>query len=210
LLLQLNLDELPEELGGCYGHGLLQLFYCTNLGADCEGELEGWEPFSDCHLLRVVDPSAAPKPRVRPPNKDLWPGRAIKRWRRFDDLPEGMEHDELGLIYHDDFEANTTRIECPELGLVFDGLELEAEDEEGRTIEQAIGPCAEGDKLAGWPDWRQDVRYPNCPKCGKRMGLMFQLDSEDHLPFMFGRSGCGHITQCPEHKDVVAFGWAGG
>jgi hypothetical protein len=27
---------------------------------------------------------------------------------------------------------------------------------------------------------------------------------------MFGDMGIGHITQCPEHLDVVAFGWACG
>ena len=40
------------------------------------------------------------------------------------------------------------------------------------------------------------------------MALVFQVDSEDHVPFMFGDTGCGHVTQCPDHKDVVAFGWA--
>ena len=39
-------------------------------------------------------------------------------------------------------------------------------------------------------------------------GTIFQLDSEDHVPFMFGDVGTGHITQCPEHLEVVAFGWA--
>lgn len=184
------------------------MFYCTNLEAGCEGELQGWEPYSACHFLRVVDPSSAPKPRVRPPNKELWPGCAIKRWRRFHDLPQAMEHDVLGLMYHHDFDADTTCIECPELGLVFDGLESEAEDDEGRTIDQAIGSCAAGDKLTGWPDWRQGVEYPACRACGGRMQLVFQLDSEDNLPYMFGRSGCGHLTQCPEHKDQLAFKFA--
>jgi hypothetical protein len=40
------------------------------------------------------------------------------------------------------------------------------------------------------------------------MELLFQLDSEDHVPFMFGDAGCGHLTRCPEHPDVVTFGWA--
>jgi hypothetical protein len=40
------------------------------------------------------------------------------------------------------------------------------------------------------------------------MGHVFQVDSEDHVPFMFGDAGCGHVTQCPDHKEVVAFGWA--
>jgi uncharacterized protein YwqG len=119
-----------------------------------------------------------------------------------------MEHDVLGLMYHHDFDADTTCIECPELGLVFDGLESEAEDDEGRTIDQAIGSCAAGDKLTGWPDWRQGVEYPACRACGGRMQLVFQLDSEDNLPYMFGRSGCGHLTQCPEHKDQLAFKFA--
>jgi hypothetical protein len=40
------------------------------------------------------------------------------------------------------------------------------------------------------------------------MWHVFQIDSEDNLPYMFGDVGCAHITQCPEHKEVVAFGWA--
>jgi uncharacterized protein YwqG len=65
-----------------------------------------------------------------------------------------------------------------------------------------------GDKLAGWPYWVQGVEYPNCPTCGKKMQFIFQIDSEDNLPYTFGDVGCGHITQCPEHNDVLAFGWA--
>jgi hypothetical protein len=65
-----------------------------------------------------------------------------------------------------------------------------------------------GDKLASWPAWIQNVEYPNCPRCARRMAHLFQVDSEHNVPFMFGDAGCGHITQCPEHKEVVAFGWA--
>jgi hypothetical protein len=39
------------------------------------------------------------------------------------------------------------------------------------------------------------------------MQLVFQ-HTGDKLPFMFGDSGIGHITQCPEHKEFLAFGWA--
>jgi hypothetical protein len=39
------------------------------------------------------------------------------------------------------------------------------------------------------------------------MQLVFQ-HTGDSIPFMFGDMGIGHITQCPEHKEVVAFGWA--
>ncbi len=39
------------------------------------------------------------------------------------------------------------------------------------------------------------------------MRLVFQVDSDDNLSFMFGDSGCGHITQCQHHKNQVAFAW---
>ncbi|MGD1713874.1 DUF1963 domain-containing protein [Dapis sp. BLCC M172] len=65
----------------------------------------------------------------------------------------------------------------------------------------------EGDKLAGWPLWIQGIEYPNCPICGETMRLVFQVDSEDNLPFMFGDAGCGYITQCKHHKNQVAFHW---
>jgi hypothetical protein len=40
------------------------------------------------------------------------------------------------------------------------------------------------------------------------MAHVFQVDSGGNLPFQFGDAGCGHVTLCPEHKEVVAFGWA--
>jgi uncharacterized protein YwqG len=40
------------------------------------------------------------------------------------------------------------------------------------------------------------------------MALVFQLDSEDNLDFMFGDSGVAHVTQCPQHPDIVALAWA--
>ena len=46
------------------------------------------------------------------------------------------------------------------------------------------------------------------PAVSAQMRLVFQIDSNDHLLFMFGDLGCGHLTQCPTHEDVLAFGWA--
>ena len=51
-----------------------------------------------------------------------------------------------------------------------------------------------GEKLGGWPMWVQSVEYPSCPECGAEMTLLFQIDSERNLPYMFGDVGCGHIT----------------
>jgi hypothetical protein len=39
------------------------------------------------------------------------------------------------------------------------------------------------------------------------MRYVFQYTG-DELPFMLGDSGIGHITQCPDHPEVVAFAWA--
>ena len=94
------------------------------------------------------------------------------------------------------------RIECPEYGIM---IETPADDElEDDVIFQVI----EGDKLAGYPNWIQGVEYPNCPECQRRMQFVFQIDSQDNLPVMFGDVGCGHITQCPEHKQILTFSWA--
>jgi hypothetical protein len=40
------------------------------------------------------------------------------------------------------------------------------------------------------------------------MRLLLQIDSEDHLPVSFGDGGCAHLTYCPKHPKVMAFGWA--
>lgn len=37
--------------------------------------------------------------------------------------------------------------------------------------------------------------------------MLFQIDSNTNLPYMFGDVGCGILTYCPEHPDVLAFGW---
>lgn len=67
----------------------------------------------------------------------------------------------------------------------------------------------EKDKLLGWPAWIQGIEYPVCPHCKNKMTYVFQIDSNDNLPYMFGDVGCGHITYCA-CKRVVAFAWACG
>src|SRR5205085_9692765 len=112
---------------------------------------------------------------------DWFPARTITGWKPVDDYPNWEEAEQLGLDLSDD--------------------EIEAIEE--------YYPIS-GDKLGGWPDWVQGVEYPACPSCGETMRLVFQIDSEDNLPYMFGDAGCGHITQCKTHKEQLAFGWACG
>lgn len=181
--LQLDLARLPEGAAGEYGAGLLQMFYCTSGEGACEVDCEAYFPFSESVLVRLVEPGDGARGTAAPPpsgGEDPFPPKRIVGWRRVDDYPGRQEGERLGV----------------ELG----GGEWEAAGGQGY-------PRA-GDKLGGWPYWVQDVEYPDCPRCGARMRLVFQLDSGDNLPYSFGDVGCGHITQCPEHKDVLAFGWA--
>lgn len=199
LFLQLDLADLPEELGQRFGTGLLQLFYCTRDA--CQG-FGGWEPFADdLSRVRVVHPAGPGLATSVAEQDDHFPGKQIVGWTRFTDLPTPCEHDELGLKYTYDFVAGNLRLQCPELGLDLTNPMKDCPAEDIALSEQ-------GDKLAGWPAWVQGVEYPHCPKCGRRMVHVFQLDSQDSIPFMFGDVGCGHVTQCPEHKEIVAFGWA--
>lgn len=197
LFLQLNLSTLPKELENRFGSDVLQLFYCVS--PDCG---EGWEPFSDqCSLCRTIAKSDS-RPALQLHNQ--FAPCAIDGWDEFLDLPDPIEHDRLGIIidYHfHDSPFQPAEMKCPELGLHFQGVEYL------NLLEETV-TSGEGDKLAGWPNWVQDVEYPACPECGAEMQLVMQIDSEDNVPYMFGDCGTGHITQCPEHKHVVAFGWA--
>ena len=70
--------------------------------------------------------------------------------------------------------------------------------------------------------------WPVCPGCSQPMRLfvqldlatlpaaldypiregMLQLESNGLAHHQFGDLGAGHLCQCPEHPQVVAFGWA--
>lgn len=179
LLLQLNLAELPNEVGMKFGQGLLQLFYCTNEYPRCEAECNGWEPFSASQLVRLVQPSARMQV-IRMPEfeRDLAAG-CITGWEETDDYPDHFE--------------------CEENGISLDDGEI-------HMLADSYYPRP-SHKLAGWPFWVQYIDYPQCRRCGRRMELVFQLDS-DCRRYTFGDAGIGHITKCREHKDEVAFGWA--
>lgn len=179
LFLQLNSDGLPADCEQTWGEGLLQFFYCTNTKPACEYDLRAWDPFSPVTLLRVVVPTDSASRYTRSPVINAFPPKRITEWTKTDDLPAWDEMRDLGL-------------ELPE----------ELAEELAETYPR------EGEKLLGWPAWVQSVEYPECPECKTEMGLVFQIDSYKNLPHMFGDAGTGHITQCPIHKQRLAFGWA--
>lgn len=187
LFIQLDLDQLPEAARNDYGSGLLQMFYCINEKPLCEVECEAFFPFAKSALLRIIQI----EPNIKPPGEsmpeDPFPPRLITGWKEVDDYPNWEERKSLG--------TEINEIDWENIG-----------DEEGVTFDEWFPQT--GDKLAGYPRWIQSIEYPDCPLCGGQMQLVFQIDSDDNLPYCFGDVGCGHITQCKEHKDQLAFGWA--
>jgi uncharacterized protein YwqG len=198
VFLQLDLDRLPPELGRRFGSGLLQVFYCVE--GDCAAN--GWEAFSSGKIVRVVFPAEEPgaERSIADAAREPFATRWVTGWRAVIDHPHPPEHEELGLGYAFDFGRGVVRVDCPELGVSADGLPTSAPEE--------LSTAIPGDKLAGWPLWVQGVEYPTCPRCGRVMQLVFQIESEDNVPFMLGDVGTGHVTQCPVHTDTVTFAWA--
>lgn len=181
LFVQLNSAHLPKGAGAPFGDGYLQVFYCTNSEKECEIECDAFFPFSKSSLVRVLSLDLLSDTDViNSPVKDAFPEKEIIGWIPHDDFPNGEELDELGCTLN---------------------------DEQSEFMYEQEFPLPK-DKLLGWPYWVQGVEYPECPECGKRMELIFQIDSEDNLPYMFGDVGCSHITQCKEHKDKMAIAWA--
>jgi hypothetical protein len=186
LFLQLDLGDLPATVRGEYGEGLIQLFYCTSQDPLCEVDCEAFFPFAESVVARLVQPGEGEVSDAGSEGADAqgpeapFPARHVVGWEEREDYPHPYEAEDAGVVLTDE--------------------EWDAQYEGGVPLT--------GDKLAGWPAWVQGVEYPTCPECGEPMRLVFQIDSEDNLPYTFGDVGTGHLTQCPRHKGVLAFGWA--
>lgn len=200
LFVQLDLARLP----GHEGSGVLQLLYCagsffgpSEQHDECWAE-GGYEAFNtDVALCRVV---AADQLEATEHTGPI-PPKTITSWVQFKDRPHPNDHERCGLTADYDRETKQITYRGPNFTIEhIDGLE--------DRLNEEICRVTAGDKLGGWPFWIQGAEYPNCSRCGQQMTLLFQLDSEDNIPYMFGDSGCGHITQCAEHPDVVSFSWA--
>jgi hypothetical protein len=193
--LQFPLASLPAVFAA-RTDGTPQLFYCS---VD-DGSCETWRPFSGTHLVRLLSGQASAA--AHPAGLAPFPVRSIESWSELVDYPHPEEHKELGLVYEYDFPKKRVSVSSPGLGVALRELDI------GLDVAETIADAEQGDKLGGWPAWIQSVEYPSCSECGRTMDLVFQLDSENNIPHMFGDAGCGHITQCPDHPDVLAFGWA--
>lgn len=111
----------------------------------------------------------------------LFDEKTITGWDAQDDYPRYEEYERLGI------------------SVDLDVLDLM----EKRDIGLTIG----FDKLFGWPYSVLSEEYHD-RKTGRQMEFLFQLGSEDNLPYMFGDMGIAHLTQSPDNKNELGFGWA--
>jgi len=200
LFLQVDLEKLPDELAGHQGPGLLQFFYCTE--EDCE-QMDGWSPHAIGHGIFVRALADCEKALV-PDGHEPFPKNTIQSWEKISDFPDPEDYTENGLDWQYDFDNSKVRISCPSLNI--DLTDIPMDEVEAEDISLAQG----GDKLGGWPSWVQGAEWVICRECGKRMEMLFQLDSEVNVPYMWGDCGVGHISRCLDHPDEWAFGWACG
>ncbi len=178
---QLFLQLNLSQLPERQSEGLIQLFYCTtdNREFSCEGDLEAFFPFSKAVTCRKIQIEGE-SARIEPIIETLFEEKEIKSWEAVDDFPHPEELYELNVKFSDE-----------EMNALY------------RTKTRALA----GDKLFGYPYWVQGVEYPT-DKNGELMEMVFQLDSENNLPFMFGDVGVGHLTQSKNDDEFLAFGWA--
>lgn len=170
-----------EQLPEQTERGLIQLFYCTTKEPNCETQLKAFQPFSKASVCRKIEVNGN-SAMIEPPIESIFEEKHIIAWEPKDDYPHPDEYEQLG---------------------------LEADDEVLEIIEsKGFGFTIAKDKLFGWPFWVQSVEYPLDRKTNDTMQLLFQLDSEDNLSYMFGDSGVGHLMRSPANKEEVAFEWA--
>ncbi len=185
LWLQLDLARIPararDALPERLRSGMLQFFYCTH--DQCDNQDFG--AFAPNQMSRIVPTGRLVE--LSPPSKTDHDARPIAGWQEETDFP-GAE--EAGSI----------------VGAAFDLDDAQA-FYDARVSQRKPVPIPR-DKLAGWPDWVQSMYYPECPTCNKPMTYLFQITSEDHIPFMFGDAGIGHLCFCPNHPNRGAFYWA--
>jgi hypothetical protein len=179
LFVQLDLATLPAGLRYPHREGMVQLFYCTSAEPPCEVDHEAWQPFGKSTLARWLSPAQQAAAAAAPPRPYPVGDQAA--------VVEGWDQ---GPPEVPGFEED---VPPPPEGL----------DE----LDEALGP-RRGDKLGGWPSWVQGPEYPRCPRCKSRMVVLLQLESNGLCHHQFGDLGAGHLSQCPNHPEVVAFGWA--
>jgi uncharacterized protein YwqG len=184
LFVQLNLQELPKELG-ITNKGLMQFFLCPNC-------LE-MSPGSNGNIRHpLIMNGVSSKTRIIEnfniePNKDinhnsLFPEKTIVNWKNI-----GYEYPD----YLEDYQEKH-----PEL--IF---------EMGKVPNEWTYENFGGDKIGGYPSFCQFPMYPECKECGNPMKHIIQIASDYNIPYNFGDGGIAHIYFCEKQIENIGFHW---
>ncbi len=73
------------------------------------------------------------------------------------------------------------------------------------TAEQLVGEADYASMVGGYPHWVQSDATPTCPRCGQRMKLLAQIDSERAAGITWGDSGLVYLFVCPNHLSQMRF-----
>lgn len=82
--------------------------------------------------------------------------------------------------------------------------DIDGEDPVGAFEEAGVEAGCEMEpftSIGGYGKWIQGPAEQKCPKCGKTMELICQVDSESGADLMWGDAGCLYVFQCSQHQE---------
>ncbi len=209
-IMQINFSRVPEEARLNRGDFLLQMWYCVR-GCNFSAANHD-DPADKSKLVRIMTLAegatavTAPDCGASQVIGGTFPAKRIVGWeKQREEFPDLAQWE--ALLPADLRQKIYAKLDA-DLGFPKNWLYPE-----------------KGDKLGGWARLHQRNAIPKCPRCSSEMRLIFQIQSDDHLPYLWrprapngtpsGRpwttglisNGTGYITQCQTHRDLVAFTW---
>lgn len=177
--LQLLVQLNLEDLPENTENGLIQLYFCTNPNTQCESKLTSKNiTTSIFRKLEITGNSVIDSPDKEP----IFPEKRITQFIEFIDYPHREDYYKMGI-----------ELQVPDA--IYDYM-----------MANNIGTTNANDKLFGYPHWLQSSEFTNTLKSDNEH-LLFQLASNDNLPFMFGDSGIGYLLKNRNHNNPLSFYW---
>lgn len=142
----------------------------------CSKSLEDIKELPEISLVRVLDPKTQDLTGVESlPKTFSTPEKPIEGWEESVDYPNTAKLKSLGCDLKVDQAALLTEKGFPKVQ----------------------------DKLMGWPNWVQGIKYPKCSQCGSAMKLVIQIAPQDNLNIELPGGQCMHVIQCDKHKSEI-------
>ncbi|MFN8672410.1 MAG: DUF1963 domain-containing protein [Candidatus Sericytochromatia bacterium] len=206
---QINFEKLNKDLKASIGleEGMIQLFYCTDECFDNDNYLTS-------QLARYIDKKDIfNNDNINIPlGTNIFTEKVICEWEN-SGYEYPYEWEGLGDISdRSSFKLNDKLKYTNKIPKIFnyyinDNPSYQEDFKyiyEHKEIMMCFFLC-DKDKLGGNPFWVQSPDECYCSECNKKMIPIFQLSSEDNIPYMFGDGGVGHFFICLEHKKAHFF-----